>query len=229
VAGDLTLRVERLDGDVLMLDGRGLARAFFAGDASSDDEAGALGNPHRIELDDVIAMNRSMRSRSPHRVWEDVAGRDAPWLEALPTDLDLLATGDARWRTLGGDELIAAALAAVVGPGRAPAVATKLLHLKRPRLFPMLDALVAEMLGASAPDLVAAGRRAPASAQLVLAVRREGRRNLAALKAIQRELAAGGQRHSLVRIFDAILWVSHPAARVGGTRRALSARTDAQA
>jgi hypothetical protein len=213
---------------VLELDGPGLARAFFAGDAAAEDEAGALGNPDRIELEDVIAMNRSMRSRSPHRVWDGVVGFEAPWLAALPPDLDLLAAGEARWKALRGDELIAAALGAVVGPGRAPAVATKLLHLKRPRLFPMLDALVAEMLGASAPDLAVEGRRAAAAAELVLAVRREGRRNLAALKAIQRELAAGGHRHSLVRVFDAILWLAHPAARVRGTR-VLSAWLDPQA
>jgi hypothetical protein len=92
----------------------------------------------------------------------------------------------------------------------------------------MLDALVAEMLGASAPDMAVEGRRAAAAAALVLAVRREGRRNLAALKAIRLELAAGGQRHSLVRVFDAILWIAHPAARARGTR-VLSARLDRQA
>ncbi len=223
----LTLRVERLDGDVLELDGLGLARAFFAGDPPAD-EAEPLGDPGRIDLDDVMAMNRSMRSRSPHRVWDGVVGVDAPWLAALPPDLDLIAAGEARWKALGGDGLVAAALGAVVGPGRAPAVATKLLHLKRPRLFPMLDALVAEMLGASVPDLAAEGRRAAAAAELVLAVRREGRRNHAALKAIRSELASVGQRHSLVRVFDAILWIAHPAARARGTR-VLAARVDRQA
>jgi hypothetical protein len=220
-----TLRVERLDGDVLELDGLGLAQAFFAGDPSSED--GVLGRGDRIDLEDVIAMNSTMRSRSPHRVWEGVVGVDAPWLAAIPVDLDLIAAGDRRWKEVGGGPLVAAALAAVIGPGRAPAVATKLLHLKRPRLFPMLDALVAEMLGASAPDLVAADRRAPAAAELVLAVRREGRRNLAALRAVQRELP--GPQRSLVRIFDAILWLAHPAARVRGTRRVLGVRLDRQA
>jgi hypothetical protein len=209
---------------VLELDGLGLARAFFAGDPATDEEAGVLGNPGRIDLDDVIAMNRSMRSRSPHRVWDGVVGVEAPWLAALPADLDLLAAGDQRWKDIRVDSLVAAALDAVVAPGRAPAVATKLLHLKRPRLFPMLDALVAEMLGASAPDLVAENRRAAAAADLVLVVRREGRRNLAALKEVQRELASGGRRHSLVRIFDAILWIAHPAARVRGATRELAVR-----
>jgi uncharacterized protein DUF6308 len=214
------LRVERLDGDVLVLDGLGLARAFFAGDDGEGDDV--LGAPDRLELADVVAMNSTMRSRSPHHVWAGVVDVETPWLAALPVDLDLIATGDRRWKEAGADALVADALAAVVGPGRAPAVATKLLHLKRPRLFPMLDALVAEMLGASAPDMVAADRRAAAAAQLVLAVRREGRRNLAALRAIQRDLP--GRPRTLVRIFDAVLWLAHPSARVRGARRELSVR-----
>jgi len=214
------LRVERLDGDVLELDGLGLARAFFRAEESAGDDV--LGDPDRLALDDVVAMNRFMRSRSPHHVWTGVVDVETPWLAALPVDLDLIATGDRRWRDAGADRLVADALATVVGPGRAPAVATKLLHLKRPRLFPMLDALVAEMLGASAPDMVAADRRAAAAAELVLAVRREGRRNLAALRAVQRELA--GRPRTLVRIFDAILWLAHPSARVRGARREVVVR-----
>jgi hypothetical protein len=213
------IKVERLDGDVLVLDGLGLARAFFAGGSSSSAEA--LGRSDRVELDDVIAMNRSMRSRSPHHVWTAIVESETPWLAALPGDLDLLATGDARWKSVRADDLIRDALAAVIGDGRGPAVATKLLHLKRPRLFPMLDQLVAEMLGANAADLAASDRRVDAAAALALAIRREGRRNLPALRAIQRTLADEGAPQTLVRLFDAILWLAHPAARVGAGRRTL--------
>ena len=57
--------------------------------------------------------------------------------------LDLIETGQARWAAVGGDELVRAALAATLGHGRGASVATKLLHLKRPRLYPILDAYVA--------------------------------------------------------------------------------------
>jgi Family of unknown function (DUF6308) len=217
------LHVERLDGELLVLDGLGLARGFFAG-AGSPDAPIALGDPSRIELDDVMAMNRTMRSRSPHSVWADVVEADTPWLAALPLDLDLLELDDDGWTAAGGDDLVSAALAAMLGPGRGMAVATKLLHLKRPRLFPMLDRFVAEMLGLSVPDGGNPQQRVDAAVRLTRAIRDQGRRNLAPLRRIRDSLAADGSDRSLVRIFDAILWFAHPAAGVAGSQRLIEVR-----
>ena len=50
--------------------------------------------------------------------------------------LDLIETDDERWEEAKGGELTSAALEATVGSGRGVSVATKMLHLKRPRLFP---------------------------------------------------------------------------------------------
>jgi hypothetical protein len=103
------------------------------------------------------------------------------------------------------------------------AVATKLLHLKRPRLFPMLDRFVAELLGAGLPDSGGDGARAATAAALMHLIRREGRRNLKALRGLQAVLAKDGTDLSLVRIFDAVLWSAHPAAGLTGARRTFSA------
>jgi hypothetical protein len=103
------------------------------------------------------------------------------------------------------------------------AVATKLLHLKRPRLFPMLDRFVAEMLGAGLSDAGGDEARVATAAALTGAIRREGRRNLAPLRDVQTRLAEDGVERSLVRIFDAVLWSAHPAAGLSRTKRTLSA------
>jgi Family of unknown function (DUF6308) len=220
--GPFSIRVERLDHEILILDGLALARGFFAGDEAS--APGVLGSPDRIELADVIAMNSTMRSRSPHRVWADVVDVQAPWLAAIPTDLDLLETGDRTWTRARGDELVAGALAATIGPGRGLAVATKLLHLKRPRLFPMLDRLVAEMLGLSLTDDPRPAQRVEAAVRLTRTIRTEGRRNLEPLRAVRDALSADGTSRSLVRILDAILWFAHPAARIAGASRTIEVR-----
>jgi hypothetical protein len=78
---------------------------------------------------------------------------------------------------------ILAALSAVVGQGRGVSVATKMLHLKRTRLFPILDRLVVEVLGGSLAEDAAPEIRARLAANLVLHVRTEGIRNLDALRA----------------------------------------------
>ena len=95
----------------------------------------------------------------------------------------------------------------MVGDHRGLSVATKLLHLKRPALVPILDSLVVDQLGGRGKD----------GASLIEHVRREGQQNLAALQRIQRELAtlAGGDGmpidRTLVRILDVLLWATHPA------------------
>jgi hypothetical protein len=226
---EFTIRVERLDQESLVLDGLALARGFFGGVPSSVgegafDSASGLGDAERIGLADVIVMNRTMRARSPHKAWTGIVDLEAPWLSALPTDLDLLEADDEHWETAGCDELVAAALAAVIGPGRGMAVATKLLHLKRPRLFPMLDRLVAEMLGVGLANDPNDEQRVTTALRLVRTIRVEGRRNLEPLGNIRAELAREGTPRSLIRIFDAILWFAHPAAGVTGARRTIDVR-----
>ena len=152
-----------------------------------------------------------MRARSPHKNWTIVIDADAMWLASIPLDLDLLDTSDDDWLAAHGDDHLRAALTAVLGPGRGLAVATKVLHLKRPRLFPVLDAFVAEMFGVSASPDPTPDRRIAVALRLALAIRREGRNNLEVLRHIQQRLDSYDINRPLVRILDALVWFSHPA------------------
>jgi hypothetical protein len=107
-----------------------------------------------------------------------------------------------------------------VQPGIGLAGATKLLHLKRPRLFPVLDSLVVEVMGINVGDDATREQRIAIAQQVAAAIRREGRRNIDALRAIQAEVGDGGRlRLTLVRILDICLWFAHPAAGVPGALR----------
>ena len=152
---EFTLRVEREDRETLWLDGLALARAFFTGDPSSKpggyDSLAGSGDRQRIVVDDVVAMNSTMRARSEHASWRPVLGSDQAWLREIPVDLDMVRADDEDWKAARGDALLSAAIAACIHPGIGLAGATKVLHLKRPHLVPILDRLVAEMMGVNLP------------------------------------------------------------------------------
>jgi hypothetical protein len=221
-----TLRIQREDSEELVLDGLGLARAFFGADSGpmipGYDPMAGLGDPDRVALDDIIAMNSTMRSRSKHSLWDDVLADDQQWLRDIPPDLDMVAADDAQWAALDGDALVATAIAACIRPGIGLAGATKLLHLKRPRVMPILDQLVAEMMGVALPSSPAPEARAALARRLATAIRRESRRNVKQLQRIQTDLGRREVLQPLIRIFDAILWSSHPAASVTGATRSLA-------
>jgi len=228
VANDYTLQVRREDGEELVLDGLALARAFFLTDPSAKlggyDSLAGLGNPNRIVVEDVIAMNTTMRSRSKHSLWDPVLESDQRWLRAIPPTLDLVEADEDEWARANGDALLAAAIGACIHPGIGLAGATKMLHLKRPRLIPILDQLVAEMIGVVLPASPTVDQRVAVARRLATAIRREGRRNIDVLQRIQAALAADGITRPLIRIFDAILWFSHPAASVTGAKRSITVR-----
>jgi Family of unknown function (DUF6308) len=231
VGDEYILHVQREDGERLVLGGLGLARAFFIADPSAKlggyDSLAGLGDPNRVVLEDVVAMNTTMRSRSKHSLWDAVLASDQQWLSTIPSDLDLIEADVDEWTAVNGDALLAAAIGACIHPGIGLAGATKLLHLKRPRLMPILDQLVAEMMGVSLPASPTPEQRVRIAQQLASAIRREGRRNLMALQRIQAELAKSGVIRPLIRIFDAILWFSHPAASVTGAKRSIEVRLEA--
>lgn len=194
--------IRREDRETLLISGPlRLARAFFTGDPSSvgrgsfDALAGA-GEPDAITLGDIIAINTSMRARSPHRSWADVIAGDAGWLRSIPPDLDLLDLDDDDWAAVGGDHHLHAGLEAVLGPGRGLAVSTKVLHLKRPGLFPVLDSFVAQMLGVNVPPDPTPGQRIDIALGLARAVRREGRMNIEVLRSVRRDLLGEGASNS---------------------------------
>lgn len=229
--GNTTLRIDRLDGERLVLDGLGLARGFFLGDPSSIaegsyDSLAGRGERDRITTADVQAINRTMRARSKHDWWKPILDHELDWLVALGPDLDLIETDEDGWRAAGGARLTAAALAATIGPRRGPSVASKVLHLKRPRLFPVMDDFVAMMLGVNMPNDAPAQRRVEIATRLMLHLRAQGRTNFHALNAIQTTLATEGIHRPLVRILDGIVWFSHPAAGVPNATREITVRLD---
>ncbi len=228
---DTTLAIDRLDGETLVLDGYGLASAFFKGDQSSIgvgayDSLAGNGDPRVITTGDLEAINRTMRARSRHQAWQPLLNRPLTWLSALHPDLDLIAASEDEWNAAKADRGIEAALRETIGPSRGVSVATKVLHLKRPRLVPVLDDLVAVMLGRNMPTEASHGRRVELAMELVLHLRREGRRNLPALMAVQGSLRQEGIDRPLLRILDAIVWFSHPAAGVTGARREITVRAN---
>jgi hypothetical protein len=223
---DPIVAVEREDGESLVLNGLTLARAFFTGDPSSKpggyDSLAGSGDRDRIVAADVVAMNTTMRARSKHIAWKPVLEGDQGWLRNIPFGLDIVQADEEAWVTANGDALLSQAIAACIHPGIGLASATKVLHLKRPYLVPILDRLVAEMMGVNLPDNPSATQRVAIGQQLAAAIRREGRRNIQVLRSIQEELATEGIERPLIRIFDGILWYSHPAAGVPGGERMIS-------
>jgi hypothetical protein len=209
---DLPIVIRRLDGgpSLIVEDASSLADAFFSRDPSSTgpnsyDERAGHGDPHRITTDDIRAINQTMRARSPHTAWEALTSAGPlPWLGALDPSWDLVALPDRQWDRLGCTALLEAALTAAIAPHRNLAVATKVLHLKRPALFPVLDLLVVQLIG---------GVGRPPMA-LLLHLRTEAQRNRVALHQVQTNLHKAHITRTLVRILDALLWSSHPGAGI---------------
>lgn len=217
------LVIARLDGGRLVIHAGEIVRYFFSFDPSSvavgsyDSLAGTT-RADRIERQDVEALNRTMRARTPHAAWEQLLASQLPWLEAIPSNLDLIAASEDEWASCGGENLVDRAVSACLGPGRGVSVATKMLHLKRPRLFPVIDSLVVQMLGMTAFHEAPIPARVVKAHQLIIHLRTEGRRNLETLRLLQDRLNDEGKSRSLVRILDALLWLSHPAAGTGFRR-----------
>jgi hypothetical protein len=83
---------------------------------------------------------------------------------------------------------------------------TKFLHKKRPRLVPMLDTVVVRYLRSVdelPPDGTALGELATA---LTRSFKRDLDPNLAAIRAVQRELAARGVELTECRLLDLFVW-----------------------
>jgi hypothetical protein len=111
-----------------------------------------------------------------------------------------IATGE----RFGCTALLEAAFAVAIAPHRQLAVATKMLHLKRPSLIPILDTLVVDQIGGVGRPPI----------DLLLHLRAEAQFNRLALQQVQRNLQVAHITRTLARILDALLWSSHPAAGI---------------
>jgi hypothetical protein len=210
VADHTEIRIRRLDGgaDLVIEDGYDVAREFFTKDASSaapngyDALAGRTA-AHRVVEDDIAVMYRTMRVRSRRDAWSIFLADDrpVPWLRAIDRSWDLLDLDDDAWANRAAPRL-EAAFAAMIGPHRQLTGVSKVLHLKRPRLVPILDALVVQQLGGFGRSPIA----------LTSHYRTELRSNGRAVRSIVGTLADKEQIvRTPVRVMDALVWTSHPA------------------
>jgi hypothetical protein len=158
--------------------------------------------------DDVTAVNTTMAARTSHNVWAQVIASDEwGWLRSLDPGWDLIEMPEPDWAACGVPALLATAFGAVQRPGLHVAVVTKVLHIKRPSLIPVLDRLVLDQIGGRVTADVGSW------VATIEHLRGVGRQNLAGLSLVRDHLVARGlSGRPLVRILDALLWTSAPGA-----------------
>lgn len=207
------LVVHRLSGGSRLVidDPTALAAVYFGPGvvgsrfAPYDEAAAADTHCDQITDDDISVINRTFGARSPHKEWIRFTNDPKPLeaLEAIGHDWSLLEMSQADWVGHHVADRIADVLDVLRGPHRNAAVLSKVLHLKRPALIPVLDSLIGQQVGwtLGVPPIA-----------LIEHLRREGVANLEVLRAAQSHLRTLGVERTLVRIFDALLWISHPAA-----------------
>lgn len=204
-------------GPPLVIEGaQWLAETFFRRDPSA---VGAMSYDSWIEATqrdperkariidgDITAVNRTMAARTSHETWAPiVAGQDWAWLAALDPDWDLFELDSVRWGEAGVAAGLRRAFETLQRPGLGIAVTTKVLHIKRPRLVPVLDSLVIAQIGGRVDD-------DPTSwVDAIEHIRAVGRTNLPQLRLIREHLGrAGLPGRTLLRVLDALLWTSSP-------------------
>jgi hypothetical protein len=200
--------------DIVIQNAEILAEAFFTIDWSSvhpqsyDTWVLSGRSPaNRIIADDITAINRTMGARSKVEAWAELTNMsdDIPELAVLDRSWDLFTMSDQAWSAYACRDAICRLLERILGPWRSLSVTTKVLHAKRPRLIPVLDSYVVQVLGGSEAS-------ARVGADLIAHLREQGRVNLSTLGAIQERLADAGIQRTAVRIMDALLWSAHPGA-----------------
>jgi hypothetical protein len=212
------IRLEMLSGAVLVFDDPApLIRLFVGADETFGyDDWARETPPNQLVADDVSALNRYARARSGHAHWQELLEDHAPaWLAALDPGWDAATTDESEWERADIGRKVEAAFAAMCGPHRGLSVVSKMLHLKRPRLIPLMDAFVVEQLGLAVPSPATPAMKAEYAGRVVTHLAGQARSNRAALVDLQRELDRDGIERSAIRLIDILVWSAHPAANVG--------------
>lgn len=165
-------------------------------------------DPYRITRDDIRVAN-ALAAHIRSASWPSIVDRTEaiPWLQTLPADVDASRLDPAAWAEHRAG--IARAIRALGLSRPRSAGITKVLHLKRPRLVPLVDSLVREQLGAP-PDT--AGKGAEPLLATIDHLVDQADRNRDALDAAVTLVARDGliPRLSHLRALDIALWASHP-------------------
>src|SRR6266849_2697467 len=120
-------------------------------------------------------------------------------LRAIKPEIDVFLTSDSEWAARHVLDNLASLFGLVIGKGIGIAVATKVLHLKRPRLIPVCDSYVLRLMGIP-------GENAGSGVALVECLRTLRTQWTPPLQQLQRSLRDRGYDRSLVRIADAVMW-----------------------
>ena len=143
-----------IDTTLDVANSRRLAEVFFELDPSSRQPPGPDSTisyddwsrqtaRNRIEPYDVTVLNTSMRARTQPEVWQPLHdAEDLDWLEAVDPDWDLLSMPQDEFDRRDIGAVVERLAASLLRKWINVSVATKMLHLKRPRLMPVLDPLV---------------------------------------------------------------------------------------
>jgi hypothetical protein len=160
--------------------------------------------PNRITEADVRAINVTMGARSPLADWKSLIERnDLSQLKVISANVDLFLTSEDEWARDRVPERLATLFKAVIGKGIGIARATKLLHIKRPKLIPVCDSYVLGLMGI--PDI-----GADSGVALVEHIRTVRNDLLPTLLALQARLRERNCDRTLVRILDSLLWSGYP-------------------
>jgi hypothetical protein len=135
-------------GRVVIDDAEVLADRFFGSDKSSISPTGfdaraAMPTSARVEAEDVQAIWSTMRirgSRTP--LYDLVPLVDIPEIDAMDGGWDVMTLDEETWRTQAVPAIRGAPERLNPIRGMGPAIMTKLLGLKRPRLVPLCDSVL---------------------------------------------------------------------------------------
>jgi hypothetical protein len=147
-----------------------------------------------VEAEDVQAIWSTMRIRGSRAPLDDLVPLgDIPEVDAMDGGWELMTLDEETWRTQAVPAIRGALERLNPIPGMGPAIMTKLLGLKRPRLVPLCDSYVLDLIGVAVPT--ERERRHQRPGALIVAIellRTQGQANLQTLRAIQERLARAG-------------------------------------
>src|SRR6266851_8746096 len=108
---ETTLRIERLDGGVLVIDAGPFATAVFeAPKVVAFEQIAGTTSRNAITNYDLELLNRFMGARTPYRRWKPIVDKRPRWLQRIDPQLDLIRTSERMWRAIDGDHLVHSAL-----------------------------------------------------------------------------------------------------------------------
>lgn len=224
----MQIAIERDQGGRLVIENaEALALDFFESDTSSagedsfDERARSTVPEAPFAQEDVTPIRAGMRlGRLRQPTWDWLVNESPrAFLYEIDPTWDLVELPDDAWNPARA--AMYRALYDFMGAGRGAPVATKFLHYKRRRLFPILDSAVLTMTGlripgpttSEDPDVIKRNRinRAEAAATACERLRGYAIDNWDVLRRIREMLDERGKERTLARILDAVLWSSSPA------------------